>query len=325
MKLKLKTSLSKKKTLLLISTLLIFFGALSCILGEFILPFLTATLAVLYLFDGSKHRVLSISVSVLLLIINVAGFIAVKTISLFAPASIILAFIICFSFCKGESKADAAYIMTIIAAIFSLLMYLLYAMVDQGEYTLDAVKVFYTDFYDSLRTLIVDSFMSVYSTSGLEVTEEMIIALFDRQVSMIISYLLVGGFMVVGVAMKLFSFVVSRLVEDKSTILQWRFSTTNLYAYFYLILTLASVFVINADSIFAISILNLYNVFLIVFAYVGFNFVITHILKNLRPLYAGLILVAVMLLFSGFAVQVLAILGVMHTIRSNKNIRIQNS
>ena len=320
-----KTSTMKMKTLLLISLLSIFLGAISCVIGEFILPFLAGALAVVYLFDSNKYRLCSVILSIVLLIINLVGFLTVRTVTLFAPAAIILALIISLSFSKRESKSDAAYLMTIISAAFSVVKYILYAMVDQGEYTFEAVKVFFTDLHDSLRLVVIESFTEIYAASGLAIGEDIIAAVFDMQVKMMISYILIGGFVTTGIAMKTFGVIVSRFSDDKKSISEWRFKATNIFAYSYMILVLLSVFMVSADNIFAVSVLNLYNLFLVIFAYVGFNVATTQFFKNVRPLFAGLIVIVIICIFSSFALQVLAVLGVMFTIRSNNQNRIQNS
>ena len=136
-------------------------------------------------------------------------------------------------------------------------------MTEQGEFTFDAVRVFYTDLYDSFRTVFVDNMMKIYTASGIQVTEEILVTLLDAQVELITSYLLIGGFASVGIGMKLFSIIASRLAEDKKDILEWRFEASSIFAYAYVILTFVSVFISFTDSVIAVPILNLYNLFLL--------------------------------------------------------------
>ena len=318
MKTELKTSLSRNKTLLLISLLSLLFGALSCVFGEIMLPLLVGALAALYLFDSKSPRTFSITVSVIILALNLAGVILGITSSLFGPCAIILAFIASYSFVRGQSKADSAYVMTIISAVFTVIGCIILAMMEQGEYTLEAVGVFYGEILDSLRAIFISSMSELYTASGFEISQEIIAAAFDMQVRLIVAYLLIGGFLLVGLSMKVFSLAVALLAEEKKHIAEWRFATTNIFAYFYLILTLASMFVMSADSLFAVSVLNLYNIFLVIFAYVGFNFAIAILSFKLKRGMAFFILLILIGVFASFAMQILAVLGVLFTLRNNR-------
>ena len=243
------------------------------------------------------------------------------TVSVFAPCAIILSFILCFAYLKGQSKADAAYVMMIISAVFTILSCVLLAMIEQGEYTIQAVTSFYSEMHDSLRALfisIMTEAYEAYAQMGVEVNEELIASVFDLQVKQIISYLLIGAFIIVGLSMKAFRFAVSRLSENKKHITEWRFAATNLFAYFYFILIVVSLFLQSADSLIAISVLNLYNLFQVIFAYVGFNLAMTMLTARMRKVTAFILITLALLLLSSFAMQLLAVIGVMFTLRSSR-------
>lgn len=313
----LKTSLSQKKTLLITSLLAILFGILSCVLGDIIMPLLIASLATLYLFDSSVRRSYSVSVSLVLIVLNLSSFLFGISVSAFAPCSILLGLILCYSYLKEQSKSDSAYIMTLVATAFTLLSCVLLAMVEQGTYTWEAVTSFYGDLHDSIRTLFISSMVDVYTASGIEITEEIIASVFDIQVRSLVSYFVIGSFVIVGLGMKAFTLAVSKLSENKQHIEEWRFKATNIFAYFYFVLIIASLFVGSADSIFAVSVLNLYNIFLVIFAYVGFNFVLTILTMRMKKGTAFIVLIALLAIFSSLIMQLLAVMGVMFTLRSS--------
>ncbi len=315
----LKTSLSQKKTLLIISLLSILFGVLSCVLGDIIMPLLIASLATLYLFDSSARRTYSVSVSLVLIVLNFASFSFGISVSAFAPCAIILGLILCHSYVKDQSKSDSAYIMTLIAAAFTLLSCVLLAMMERGAFTWEAVTSYYGELHDSIRALFISTMVDIYSASGIEVTEEIVASLFDMQIRSLISYLVIGGFVIVGLGMKAFSLAVSKLSENKQHIEEWRFKATNIFAYFYFVLIIASLFVGSADSIFAVSVLNLYNIFLVIFAYVGFNYAMTILTMKMKKGTAFIILIALLAVFSSLAMQVFAVMGVMFTLRSSRS------
>lgn len=312
---KLKNSLSTNKTLLLISLLVILSGTFACVLGEIMIPVIVGLLAALYLFD--KKHTFSIVVSLVVIVLNVAAMILTLTVSIFAPASIILSTILCSAYKGSQSKADTAYIMMVISTAFSLVSYLLFAMIEQGSFTINAAIEYYTILVHELRDIFVRAFMDLYASSGMDVAGETVVALFNAQINMIISYLLIGGFIITGLSMKLFGSIVGKCSEDNTKIQNWRFSATRIYAYFYVALILASLFTTSTDSIFAISVLNLYNIFLVVFAYIGYKVMLKIIGRKMRPVYATIILIVVIILFSSIAAQILAALGVLFILRRN--------
>lgn len=312
---KLKNSLSTNKTLLLISLLVILSGAFACVLGEIMIPVIVALLASLYLFD--KKRIFCIVVTSLIVLLNIVAFILTLTVSIFAPASVILAWILCTAFKGSQSKSDTAYIMTIICTAFCLVSYLLFAMIEQGSYTIDAVIEYYTLLIDEFRVIFVEASVDWYASSGIVVAAESVEAIYNAQLNLIISYILIGGFIITGFSMKLFGAIVGKCSEDNTKIKNWRFSATRIYAYFYVALIFASLFATSDDSIFAVSVLNLYNIFLVVFAYIGFKVMLDIIGRRMRPVFAALILIAVIVIFSSIAAQILAALGVLYILRRN--------
>ena len=317
MKTELKTSLSNKKTLLLLSFLSIFISAVSCVMVELILPALIGALSALYLFDTDKKRIFSIATSVVILSINLAAILFEISASMFGPAAIIVSFIISRAFVKGENKADTAYISTMVCSLFILAGALLFAMVNVGEYTIDAALEFYSKIADELKAIFVESMYEIYTAAGVQVTEELMIAVFDQIKNMIISYILIVGFVIVGLGMKIFSFITKKCSMDKHYINEWSFSATNVHAYFYVILALVYMFIGTTDSIFAISVMNLYNIFMVVFAYIGFNFVLDRFKSRMRPASAFILLVIICIMLLSLAMQVLALLGVMMTVRKS--------
>ena len=285
-------------------------------LGELVIALIIGVLSVIYLFDTKSKSVFSISVSIALMALNIASIMMNYAVSFFAPASIIIAWLISTAFKKNQSKSDIAFICTVIAAALSFGGYLLFAMKEQGVYTIDAAMEFYTAIIAEFREIFVEYTAELYAASGMpSVSTESIEAIFDMQLNMVISYLLIGGFIITGVGCKLFSAIASLISEDKKAIKSWRFVAPRAYAYFYVILIFASLFASKTDGIFAISVLNLYNVFLIVFAYIGFNVAIEIVKKRMHPRFSVLVLVISIILFASFATQILAALGVLFSVR----------
>lgn len=315
MKTELKTSLPRNKVLILLSAASVICGLASCIFGELLLPLLIAPLGALYLFDTSSKKAYSIIVSVVLAVVNVVGLLIGITTTFFALCGITLAVILTYSFKREQSKADSSYLMTVICAFFSFAGCIFLAMSEMGDFSFEAAKIFYTEFHDELREAFLQA---AINTPEAGIDPELIATIFDTQVRMIISYFLISGFAVVGLSMKLYSFIVKKCSADEGQISSWRFGTTNIYAYSYIILIIASLFIMSSDNAFSVSVLNLYSFFLAVFAYVGFMSTIDHLSVRMKRSKAVVILLVASLVFSSFAMQILAVVGVMHTLKSNR-------
>lgn len=319
MKTEIKSSFSTKKTLLILSFLCLLFGVACAFWGDVLLSPLVAILASVYLFDTTGRRIYSTVVSALLLIINVAAFLLDIYAGFFGLAAIALALILCIAYVKGSSKADSAYLMTIVTTVFSVFGLLLLAMVIQEEFTFDAAVKFYTDLSAEFRLIFVEKLYELYTASGIEVTQDLLGSIYDSQLKMIVSYMIIGGFVTTGLAMKIFGGIVKKYSAVEEDIVKWRFMPTKLYAYGYIAAGLLSIFLTEADVI-SVSAYNLYYIFLAIFAYVGFNFVLAILARRMRPVMALLLLIGVSLVFSSFALQLMAVLGVMFVLRNGYNV-----
>lgn len=330
MEIKLKTSFSEKKTLLLIllSFICVFLGLLSCVLGELVLPVLVGALALLFLLDKVMVKPYGIVVSIILLTINAVGVIFQLIASFFAPCAIILASILVAAFRKRSDKANTSYIMTLICAGFTVLSCILLGMIAQGEYTLEAAETFYTEFFEELREVIITAFdqvTEIYNQAGIELVDNAGEVVFDVMMKMMISTLLIGAFALVGLSMKFFKLGLFICLDDKNPLEEWRFNVSSILAYGYLFSAIISIFTSNADNLFAVTVMNLESILFVVFAYVGFNAVVSLLMKKMKRVFATLIVIGAIITFSTFAVQLLAVFGAMYTLRINRMKKAQES
>ena len=121
----------------------------------------------------------------------------------------------------------------------------------------------------------------------------------------------------VGFTMKIFTAISARLAEDNRHVLCWRFSTTNIFAYFYVALVFISMFTSSGTGVFALTVANLYNIFMIIYAYIGFNFALASLSVKMKPVVAFLLIIVAVSLLASFAVSLLSMLGVFFTLRNN--------
>ena len=332
MKTSLKASLSSKKTLLILSVICIVFGGVCLVLGglgEFLLPVVIATLAAIYVFD--KKRTYAIITSGILMAFNLAGILFEINISFFGLAAIVSAGIIAIAYYRGQSKSDAAFLSTIIYAFLSVCGMLLLAMFLIKNFDFNAAMDFWDNIYDSSYEAVremLDKYLTLakeyYTEAEVNYAREVSYLLLDISFSCVISYIVIAAFAVIGLSMKLFGFIVKKCAEDNSEITKWRFATSNVYAYFYLALSLATVFVSSVDNIFGIAVANLYFIFLIVYAYVGFTSILSLLKQKLRPILAYIIVIAACLLMLSLSPQILAFVGVFSTFTANRRLKEQN-
>ena len=313
-----KKILSNQKTLLILSVLAVLSGILCAVFNDMVLFLPIALLAAVFYFDKSNNRIFCIVSSAIMVIINGVGIALGVTYYLFAPASIILAFAIYFAFANKQSKSDTAFLMAVICGIFTFASYIFLAMIYQNDYSIEGAISFYTNLISNFRDYFVNFMLEAYTSSGIEVTAELLTALFDSQINMIISHIIIAGLLTVGLSFKLFGYILGKWSEQKEEIKTWKFKTSNAVAYFYLILVFASIFIMSSTDILSVVVYNLYNIFLIVYAYVGFNVVKDMLKKKLSPVLASFIIIGALIAFSSLAIQILAVSGVFYTIRTNK-------
>ena len=257
-----------------------------------------------------------------LVIVNIAAIVLKIGLTLFAFEGIALAALLAVCFMKKSDKAEASLIMTAVCAGFTLLNLVILPMIELNTFDFGMVADYYLEMVDSLREAFVDTAMEAYgqilASGGIELSESVVTELYNHQLTMAISYVVIICFAVVGIAMKLFAKLYTRLCEDNSPVIYWRFRTTSVFAYFYIALMFLSIFTSTSGGVFGVTIGNLYNIFLIVYAYIGFNQAVAMLSVKVRPAVAILIIAAVTVVAMSFALQLLAVLGVLYTIRKNR-------
>ena len=323
MEIKLKSSLSQKKTLVILSLLCLLLGVISILVGDMLLPFTGALLALIFVFDGGKKRI-GIITSVLLVLINALAIGLKVGLNLVGLESVVFAVLFFTFFVKRREKSEAIFVLTVVCAIFSVINLALIPIIELNTLNFAEVLSYYEGFISELRTLYVQTTYEAYammmSVRGIEITEAMVSAAFDAQLSMVISYIVIVGFVLVGISMKTFDAVFSRIAEDKSPVISWRFMTSNVFAYFYIILVVLSILTSMSNGVLGIAVGNLYNIFMVVYAYVGFNYAVAVLSIKFKPSTSIIILLVITLLAMSMALGLLAMFGVLFTIRKNREL-----
>lgn len=327
MKLVIKEKLGYTRALLLLSLFAVAFAAIGAFVGEIFIAVSAALLSCVFLFENKGRRIFSFAVPVL--IIAVCALVG-GVFSVFGVETLALALVICFFVSRGYRKSVCAAIITSLVVVFSFISLVIVAIEATGQMSVDAVRDFYVSLYETAREEFVGQIMSAFSeiekmylssaagaAPNLPSAED-VGAVFDSFVDSLISLFVIFGFFISGIALKVFTAVSASVAERSNTVLEWRFRTGSLFAYFYVVLYFVSLFITVGDSAAALTVVNLYSIFMFVYAYVGFRTVFALLRVRCSQLVSWIIMIAALLLLSSFAVQILSILGVMATITTNR-------
>ncbi len=301
-----------KAARIIISAIVVLLGILSAILfqiGIIILPLLTCALAVLYLVE-SERKLLKTVISVAIILVELLLY---GVYSINCLLSVIIAVLISQSFSgKWFNKVEATLLSTVFLALGILFMFLSSAMLEIDAFDFNLAIQYYRELMNEFKDIFaksVDKYLASNPDTNLTVlfSPDAVSAMFDAYVNSIYSVIATISFLIVGLTCKILSFVISKLVAEKSSVRSWAFKPTALYGYFYLSLfVLQALF--NDGGIFTIAVSNLCNFFAYILAYVGIGIC----LKFLRARFSKLsmvILVCFMIMFAGYAVNILSLIG----------------
>ena len=174
---------------------------------------------------------------------------------------------------QGWSKLESALGMSLIIAVMIALVFVIIGVSNKEGLSLTE---FYTKLYDEIKVEYVAYMTQIYETvyAGTDTKlpqEADIIYIFDYAIGMIVSFIYIFAFALVGVACKVFSFFMKKLSGLKERIAEWRFMPNQVYAYFYAGIEIIGLFIKSDLSALSLSIVNLGNIFMVIFAYVGLS------------------------------------------------------
>lgn len=312
--------INRKKLMLAFTLLTVAAGVLSVLFGEIMFPVIAASYAMLLMADTSKNKILSLIVGITVTLASVVlMFFDVYTFSL--PFASIAAILIVWLLKRGVSKGEiVVYVTLTVLALTALTLYVSLAK-EAGSFALSAVLEYATAQYYELRTEFASVMLESLSTAAPElseyVNEQIINEAFDTVFSFTPAITVISAFFITGLAFKLFSYFAFRFASEPERVVFWRFGTSSIVAYFYVLLFVLSFFA-GTDGVFAITVNNLFYIFLVVFAYIGFNFALSLMTRRIGYGVSLLIIVASILLLGILTLELLSIFGVIFTHISNK-------
>ena len=310
MDIKLKYKFNYRITLVLLSVVTLFFGAVGLVyraIGFLTIPFIVALLSVLMCID--KKRVAAATVTVILLvaeiIVSIQDYFTIITLSSFLISVLLSRF-----FLKGKDKAECALFSTALLALLIFVGATLYIIGEYNVSTFPEIVDSYLSIYEEFKSETVASIysMSVSTENATEVfTIEYLNAFFDAYLNCTVALVCILAFSIVGIAFKLFGTLIRKFTVEQDKIAEWRFLPNSVFAYFYFILAILSVISVDTENSLVISTINLYLIFMYVFAYVGYKFVNASFKSKGRN--SNFIFLIMIVVFSSFAIQILALIG----------------
>lgn len=326
MKAELKKEISYNSAVVLLCMGIIALGIFTVFFGDVLVPVLCALLAVLFTFENKERRVLSYVISALLLIANLAALLFINSFcSFFGFCAVVFAVIIYSLFTRGIEKADCVAVLTTVGAFFVAINFVYFAMTFTGNYTLGAVSEFVSLLRVAFENIMNESLaMMIASVPESEAQLSQIFSqvgvIFESFKMISLSFAVIIGFVLSGVALKLYSFLVYKMSDLGTSVFNWKFKTPRVFGYFYIILSVVSVFMMSATSVVAVAVANLYNIFMVVYAYLGFNFAVQLLSTRRSKVFAYFIVVLALLMFSSLAIEILSLMGVFYTITDRSQI-----
>lgn len=318
----LKSSHAYPKVMLFLSVLTLLFGFCFCFLGEIFLPFAVSFLAALFIFEKPKKRVLSYIVPIIPVICAVLSF---GVFALITAQYIAFAAILALCYRYSRSKAYCAFYMTFAISLMLIVSLYVSGAMKCGSFAPHAVTDYYSTFYTALKAKIID-FASNYTVTNRDgsidkpFTKEIVAELIDALSKLAVGIIGIYGFICAGIAIKIFTFLILRYSKHGILKTFAHFLPSNAVAYVYIVLAILSA-LIGSTDIVDLAIINVCQIFMIVFAYMGVQYVFAIAKFSGRRSTVLTFLVAGILVLNVVALQLLSFLGVWITIGTNRSLK----
>lgn len=322
MSIELKYKFKYHLTVAVLAALALFFGWCGVayrLEGMIMLPLTASFIAALICVE--KRRIASLAVSAILIGAEfIVGLSDYHTLS--ALCSVLVAVIISVFFTKKMDKSDSAMLSMLVTTVVILAMAAIYFISTTEASTLyEAYEHFlalYADFKDSVITSVISAAQSSGAdTSGI--STEYMHEVFDAYLHCIVALVAILAFMLVGLAYKLFTGLMRICSAKPEQTAFWQFIPSVTFAYFYFALAFLSLFSINTESVLSVSVVNLYLIFTFVFSYVGYRYTVALISQKGRSKrFSRFTIIALTVLFSSIALQILAAIGAFITAKYSK-------
>ena len=320
----LKENQSYKKTLCLFGIMFVLFTLGSLYVSDILMTLGSAAFAVFILFDKTSYKWLSLSLFAAVLV--GVCFLSLSS-SVFVITSFLCALVLAVGYIKGLNKAEISLYLTVLYAFCTACGLYLIGAKEIGSFDVTAVVAYYQQLFDDLVVSVIKQIQSNLEAAvlaGQELTLDigeyvsMIEETFLSLSKTFLSLLVVIAFLYSGIQIKLFSVFVKRCELTPRPRQEWHFALSNLFAYFYIALAVLSLFVGSMENVMGIALVNLNNIFMFVFAYIGFNYALFFTSRMQNKTLARVVFVILLVTMNVLAIQLLSYIGVFITTSRNR-------
>ena len=313
MNIELKYKFKYPFTVAMLAVMTLFFGALGIVsgLGGIItVPLTAASLAALICIE--KRRIVSCAVALILIVAELLVSIQ-DYFTLASVTAVLVAVIMAIHLLLKRDKSESALFATMATALLLIISVALYIFGTTNASSLSEIYDHFLLGFDKWKESTVSYMLSISTTAnpaGNVLSIEYMNEVFDAYLHCIIAIVTACAFLLAGFSHKIFCALLSRYAKDHDMIKGWRFMPDKVFAYLYFALAFFTLFRMDSESVIDVSVVNLYIIFMFVFAYVGFKFMSAALSRNGRSsISSSLIVLVLTAMFSSFALQVLAIIG----------------
>ena len=322
MSIELKYKLKYPYAVIIFTALSLFFGVAGIsygITGLITLPLTAAFLGMLMCVE--KKKIASITVSAILIVGEfILGFFDYFTLT--SLSSVAVAIIISAFYLKKKDKFTGAILTTLVISFMIFASAAIFIICTTEVSSVSEAYEYFLDGYNAFKDSVTSSTMEMMSQSPFydpTFSVEYISLALDVYLNCIVALVTVLAFILVGLTYKMFCKLVGTYSENKKGVNSWQFIPHGSFAYFYFALLVLSMFSMNTESVISVSIANLYIIFMVIFAYVGYSFSIVMLgVKGIKKPLSSIIVLALVLLLSSLAMQILAALGAFITVKYSR-------
>ncbi len=313
-----------------LALLALIFSIISLTLSDIFVPVSAAFLSVMLLCEKKRGKRFSYFVPCAIAALNAAVFVCAffTKLLIFTVAGleiIAVSFFLYVLFSKNIGKGETVGALSVTFALFLTISLWLTAADATGSFSLTASLDFYKAFAGELKDVFIESVAQM--TQGLPsgtvtelYNEQTAAVMFDTVISVLPAIGIIFTVIMTGFLCKLFSFVVFKITGN-TRIFEWRFITSSLLAYFYCALFVVNLLASGSDSVFSVVVMNLYLVFMVIYAYLGFQFSTALISMRRTRGFAWTLIALAVVIASAFAAIILSFVGVVYVVFFNRSKR----
>lgn len=316
---KLKTNINPKRFTALLAVICALLSASIIFISDLmIIPFSAAYAGLLW-FDSKKKLWSAILPVPMLALSFIGGYGVVFSVSI----GFCIGLVLFLMYKSGVTRADAALALTACFVFFLIFSLYISVCLSTKNYSIAAAIEYYNTYLDMQKASFIEAFSSITvkdqaGNSLFPFTREAAEQMFLSFAKLIVAFFVIVAFFLSGLTLKIFTKLLSGASADASAIHSWRFSLPSLYAYFYVLLFIFSIFTGSTESIFAYAVANLSYIFMAVFAYIGLRHLFIVSSQTGRRNIWILMAIFGIMLFGATAIQILSFLGAYVTVLSNQ-------